>query len=167
MKIKLVILLIVATTLIACNNTSEKTISENIESKISELSNDTEAYELIKTKCYICHSINSSSHDVIIAPPMAAVKMRYSRNYRAKENFVEAITKWTMDPKVEKALMSGAVDNFNVMPKQVFVEEEIRKIATYIYENELEEPDWFDVHQKEMHGDGMGRGRNKMNGGNY
>lgn len=167
MKIKLVILLIVATTLIAFNNTPKKIISKNIEIKISELSNDAEAYELIKTKCYICHSINSSSHDVIIAPPMAAVKMRYSRNYRAKESFVEAITKWTMDPKVEKALMPGAVDNFNVMPKQVFVEEEIRKIATYIYENELEEPNWFDEHQKEMHGNGMGRRRNRMNGGDF
>ena len=47
-----------------------------------------EVYNTLNTKCYICHSINSVSHDVIIAPPMAAVKWRYSRSYRTKKSFV-------------------------------------------------------------------------------
>ena len=126
-----------------------------------------EVYNTLNTKCYICHSINSVSHDVIIVPPMAAVKWRYSRSYRTKKSFVEAITKWTMDPKAENALMPGAVDNFNVMPKQIFVDEEIRKIAAYIYENELEEPDWYAAHQEEMHGNNMAQGRNRMKRGNF
>lgn len=167
MNAKFIFLLILLTSLMACEDSKKNPIVENDNAKISELRDDNTINGLLNTKCYICHSINSESHDVIIAPPMAAVKRRYLRSYRDKENFVEAITKWTMDPKVENALMPGAVDNFNVMPNQVFIEEEIRKIATYIYENELEEPDWFAEHQKEMHGNGMRQERNRRNGSNF
>jgi hypothetical protein len=55
--------------------------------------------------------------------------------------------------------MRGAVSQFNVMPKQIFKEDDIRKIATYIYESNLEKPAWFEEHEREMHGgkrNGMG-----------
>jgi hypothetical protein len=55
--------------------------------------------------------------------------------------------------------MWGALQRFKVMPKQEFDENEIRKIASYIYDNELPVPDWFDAHQSKMHG--MGRAMRK------
>ena len=115
--------------------------------------------DLIKTNCYVCHSPNSASHDEIIAPPMAAVKMRYGRVYTNKDDFVGALVSWTMDPKPEKSLMKGAIDRFKQMPKQEFKEDDIRKIASYIFDHELEAPEWFAAHAKEMHQTGrMGRG---------
>ncbi len=123
-----------------------------------------EIYTLLKNQCYACHSINSSSHDEIIAPPMVAIKRRYTRMYDNKEDFVDAVSKWALNPEKESAIMRGAVAQFNVMPKQVFKEEDLKKIAAYIYDNELEEPDWFSAHEKEMHGGKgrrMGMGRNK------
>jgi hypothetical protein len=50
--------------------------------------------------------------------------------------------------------MRGAVDRFQQMPKQTFVEKDLRKIAIFIYDNELEEPEWFAAHEKEMHSKG-------------
>lgn len=107
--------------------------------------------DLLQKHCYICHSPESSSHDEIIAPPMAAVKMRYKMLYEDEKEFVEAIVAWTIDPIAEKALMRGAVDRFKVMPKQLFDENEMRQLAIYMYQNDLSEPTWFAAHQKEMH----------------
>ena len=81
---------------------------------------------------------------------------------KTEEEFVDALVAWTMDPQESRALMRGAVVKFNVMPKQLFKEEEIKKMATYIYNNKLEEPDWFDAHQKEMHADGKMGGMGNM-----
>lgn len=120
-----------------------------------------EAYQLLKNQCYACHSPVSSSHDVIIAPPMAAVKLRYGRSYTSKDEFVKAMVSWTMNPDKDKALMRGAVDKFQLMPKQSFAESDMRKIASYVYDNELEEPTWFAAHEKEMHAKG-GRMRQGM-----
>ena len=118
-----------------------------------------DGYELLKNKCYICHNPQAASHDALIAPPMLAVKNRYKMSYKTRQEFVDAVTAWAMDPKKENALMRGAVNQFNVMPKQVFNEEEVRKIAAYMYENELERPAWFEEHFEQMHGKGKGMGR--------
>ena len=67
------------------------------------------------------------------------------------------------DPKEENALMYGAVQQFKVMPKRAFNEEDLEKIATYIYDNEIEQPDWFAAHFKEQHG-GKGMGKGRMRG---
>jgi len=115
---------------------------------------EAEGYKLAKVQCYACHNPNSPSHDEIIAPPLAAVKMRYGMQYKTEAEFVDAMVEWVMDPQEPRALMRGAVVKFKTMPKQLFKEDEIRKIAMYIYNSQLEEPDWFDAHQKEMHENG-------------
>ena len=139
-------------------------VSQSItKKKVKFESND---YNLLKTNCYVCHNPNSTSHDNLIAPPMAAIKKRYLRLYDTKESFVGAVSKWTMNPTSDNAIMRGAVMEFNVMPKQNFKEEEINKIATYIFENKLEEPEWFKNHERGMHRGGqggMGRGMGRRN----
>lgn len=116
---------------------------------------------LMKKHCYVCHSVLSNSHDEIIAPPMAAVKWRYSMRYSSKEDFVSAMVQWSMDPDLKKSIMPGAVDKFKVMPKQPFDSIEIVRIVNYIYDNELEEPEWFKDHQKEMHPMNENMGKNR------
>ncbi len=141
-------------------NKKELSQVEELVSNI-DYNQDSEAYILLKTKCYICHSVDSKSHDNIIAPPMVAVKKRYLRIYDDKQSFVNAFSEWSVDPKKENAIMRGAVAQFNVMPNQNFTDEEIRKIATYIFDNELEYPEWFESHEESMHGKGMGRGNGR------
>ena len=132
-------------------------------STLNSESQDAEALALFKQKCYACHSVITKSHDEIIAPPMIAVKKRYSMQFDNKEDFVNAVVAYAHDPKAENALMIGAVNKFKAMPKQAFEEEDLKKIATYIYDNEIETPVWFEEHFQQNHknGQGMGRGMEK------
>lgn len=127
---------------------------------VSKKEND-EALKLFQQKCYACHSITSKSHDDIIAPPMIAVKRRYKMSYPNEEEFILAFTNWVMDPKEGQALMRGAVSQFNVMPKQPFMKKEILKISRYIYNNDLDKPEWFQKHFNEEHSKGMGNGHRR------
>ena len=140
----------------------ESNISKNEVIKLSNLDKiNNEKLLLLQQKCYACHSVTATSHDNIIAPPMVAIKRRYLISYKNKEEFVTAMTKWALDPKLENALMRGAVKQFNVMPKQPFNKDEIVKIAEYMYDNELEKPAWFEDHFNEEHPEGMGNGKGK------
>lgn len=142
---------------ISCNekkqDISVKMADANITAQIQS-----DGYTLLKNNCYACHSVTTKSHDEIIAPPMIAIKRRYKMNYNSKEEFVNAISNWALNPTKENALMRGAVMQFNVMPKQAFKQEDIEKIAEYIYDNELEKPEWFQKQFDEQHPNGMGNG---------
>jgi len=140
---------------VSCTNSKPKsTEPSNAESGLVA-GQETEGYALTKVQCYACHNPNSLSHDEIIAPPLAAVKMRYGMQYKTEAEFIDAMLEWVMDPQESRALMRGAVLKFKTMPKQPFKAEEIRKIAMYIYNSKLEEPEWFAAHEKEMHKNGQ------------
>jgi hypothetical protein len=153
----------------SCNKEKEELSEMKKASKEIVIKTDLEAYNLLKSRCYACHNPNVKFQDQAIAPPMAAVKRRYSMGYNTREEFINAIARWAINPDIKRALMRGAVDQFKVMPKQQFKEDELLKIGAYIYDNEIEIPVWFAEHEKEMHGrgsmgkGGMGRGmmRNK------
>ena len=161
--IKLVVFLMIFS---SCNKQkSSDDFNKNIASTIE--SDDAEALKLFQQKCYACHSVATKSHDEIIAPPMIAVKKRYSMQFDNKEDFVNAVVAYASDPKAENALMIGAVNKFKAMPKQAFEEADLKKIAAYIYDNEIETPVWFEGHFQQNHkngqgmGQGMGRGMGK------
>jgi len=138
--------------MVSCHTIKEESTHQIVLSTDSKINLDqSESYLLFKNNCYTCHSVNSKSHDDIIAPPMVAVKRRYKMNYTTREEFIEAIVKWANEPNEESALMFGAVQQFNVMPKQEFNEAELFKIAAYIYDNEIEQPEWFQAHFNQEH----------------
>lgn len=112
-----------------------------------------ESYQLMKNNCFTCHNPNAVSHDDILAPPMVAIKIRYLRKYPNKESFVNAMTNFIENPSSQAAIMRGAVLEFDVMPKVSLDRRALEDISDYIYENQLEEPEWFAEHFKEMHGE--------------
>ena len=50
--------------------------------------------------------------------------------------------------------MYGAVNRFKIMPYIKFEEKDLRRIGAYLYDNEVEQPAWFEEHFKEMHPNG-------------
>jgi len=165
---KIYIVILVPFFIASCNKKSE-----NKESNLDPIAanktaiDQSEGYTLFKNNCYVCHSVTSKSHDEIIAPPMVAVKRRYQRSYNSKESFVDAVVSWTKDPKEENGLMRDAIKQFKAMPKQAFKEGDLVKIAAYIYDNEIERPEWFETHFKNEHGGegkGMGNGKGRGQG---
>jgi cytochrome c2 len=142
----------------SCNKQNEIKL-ETAVSSTAEIKNDPEGLKLMKQNCYICHSVTSKSHDEIIAPPMIAVKKRYLMQYNTKEDFVNAFVAYTNDPKAENALMFGAVNKFKSMPKLNYKINDLKKIASYIYDNQIEAPKWFQNHfqQNQKNGQGFGK----------
>ncbi|MFD1294008.1 c-type cytochrome [Lutibacter holmesii] len=167
------VLVMLIALLFSCNtekkeakNTDHKIVTDLVHANTNE-----NGLKLLQQKCYACHSITSKSHDEIIAPPMIAVKRRYQMSFSNENDFVNGLTSWVMNPEEQNALMRGAISNFNIMPKQPFNEDEIRIIAAYMYQNELEAPSWFEQHFTEEHPNGMGNGngngnRNRNGNGN-
>ena len=119
-----------------------------------------EAQQLMATHCYICHSPTASETEGRIGPPMVAIKARYLMDTTTKEEFVSHITQFVENPTEENAIMYGAVDRFNVMPKQVFPDGVVEKIANYMFDYQIEEPSWFKEHW-ETSGNGQGRRKGK------
>jgi len=157
MNKKYIYVLFFAVIAISCNTANKKDQQLQVANKNEKSIETSDGLSLLKTKCYACHSVTSKSHDEIIAPPMVAVKRRYKMSYSSKEEFVRVLTSWVMNPEKDNILMRGAVQQFNIMPKQLFNKEEIEVIALYMFENELERPIWFQKHFEEEHQNGMGR----------
>ncbi len=150
-KIKILIhslLVIILTIPVGCNSTNgqKAEIASDNNTTSSEVSN------LLSVNCYACHNPNTNSHDEILAPPLAGIKMRYKNATNDKEEFINRMSSFVFNPNAEAALMKGPIKRFGLMPKTALSEDEIRKIVTYIYENAIEEPSWFKEHEKEMHG---------------
>jgi len=175
MNKKVILIASIAVLLMSCNQTKKEKGTEvmalNTDITTVATQNDSEGYTLMKNNCYACHNPNTTSHDDIIAPPFKAVKMHYNREYDTKEDFVAAMVNWVQNPEEDKALMFGAVRRFNVMPKLPLPTQDLKKIATYIYDNDVEEPEWMGKHMKEEHGGKMGKGKGmgkgKMKGCNH
>lgn len=156
---KTVVLLLIFS---SCKKQDETKLETDLASA-TEINKDPEGLKLMKQNCYVCHSVTTKSHDEIIAPPMIAVKKRYLMQYNSKEDFVNAIVAYSSDPKPENALMIGAINKFNPMPKQNFKVNDLKKIASYIYDNQIEAPKWFQNHFQQNHGNGQGMGMGNGN----
>ena len=105
--------------------------------------------KLVQTHCYICHN-PTTNHDNRLAPPMIAIKKHYINTDTTKEEFMNSIQVWIKNPNRDDAKMFGAVRRFGVMPKQLFSDNDIKLISDYLFDNDIEQPDWFEEHEKEM-----------------
>ncbi len=133
-SLKLLAIAIIGSLLfISCNNGEGKKTDAN-EVNQADLVNS-KGYMLMQSKCYSCHLENPdpAKMDQMIAPPMLRVKEHYLPNYPVKEDFIKAIVAIVNNPSEEKTLMPGAIKKFNLMPKVVYDQEELKLIAEAIY----------------------------------
>jgi|SRR5690554_1318424 len=173
-QMKTISIIVLLGTLIACNTQEKKSYSgintsdENLALAVQEHPGKL----LMQNNCYVCHN-PKTSEDRMIAPPMVAIKMHYLSEETSKEQFIEDFVSFVKNPTNEASKMPGAVKKFGLMPYQFYPENTIRQIAEYVFENEIEEPEWFEEHYSKMHGDrtkrkrnrGAGMGRNQGDGG--
>lgn len=116
--------------------------------------------KLMETYCYVCHS-PTASHENRLAPPMIAIKKHYINDDTTKDEFVSSIQTWIKNPNEDDAKMFGAVRRFGVMIKQSFAEDDIKLIADYMFDNDIDQPEWFEDHEK---GSKMGKGKGNKKG---
>ncbi|MCB0465165.1 MAG: DUF3365 domain-containing protein [Aequorivita sp.] len=156
----------------ACNSNAHKEYlaqTENDKTAESKIHQEHPGKKLMENTCYVCHN-PKTSEERMVAPPMIAVKMHYISEDTSKEDFINSMVEWAKKPSEEKSKMPGAVKKFGLMPYQFFPEETIKQIADYMFSNEIEEPEWFELHYNQMHGNrpqmkgNMGQGMGNRNG---
>ncbi|MEH6537206.1 MAG: c-type cytochrome [Psychroserpens sp.] len=143
---KTLIILLFALVLISCNTSKNKDYA-NAEIINLETLQEHPGKKLMEINCYVCHS-PSANHDNRLAPPMIAIKKHYISSDTSKEEFINTVQDWIKNPSEENAKMFGAVRRFDVMPKTPFPEETIEQIADYMFDNNIEQPEWFEDHFK-------------------
>lgn len=148
----------------SCNNSKKKNYSD-LDNAMKASNHP--GKKLMETNCYTCHSPSASETDRI-GPPMIAIKKRYINNNTTKEEFIADMQAWIKNPSAEQAKMYGAVNRFGVMPKLFFPEKTIEQIADYMYNFDIDKPDWFDAHYNNQNGNhggqGNGMGKGPRNG---
>ncbi|MCZ4318657.1 c-type cytochrome [Aequorivita viscosa] len=151
---KLFVTLFLIILLGSCHNKHDGYLAnaENFTFVEKEIQQKHPGKKLMENNCYSCHN-PKTSEEQMMAPPMVAIKMHYISEDTSKEDFVNAMVAWSKNPSEEKSKMPGAVKKFGLMPYQFYPENTIRQIAEYMFENEVEEPEWFQAHYNKMHGD--------------
>ena len=115
--------------------------------------------QLYEQNCSVCHSATSGMDmSKRLAPPIIGVKMHYQKKFKDKESFVAAVAAWVVKPEKDKSLMKRAIDQFSLMPALPLPRKDLEKIATYMYEGELDKPGRFDEHVAGMRGTRGGKG---------
>jgi len=155
MKQLLVVLLILYA---SCKDAKKSEMAPNngaSKNEISEVATTHPGKKILETECYICHNPKASMESMI-APPMIAVKQHYIDSNTTKEEFTEALIYWVNDPEQESK-MPRAIKKFGSMPYIPYPDDAIAQIAEYLYDYDIEKPDWFDAHFKTEHGRGKGK----------
>lgn len=147
--------------LLSCN-TSNKKVDSKLLAK-SDTTLDHPGKKLMEINCYACHN-PTTSHEDRIAPPMIAIKMHYKSENTTKKQFISDFQNWIKKPSEEKSKMPGAIRNFGLMPYAPFPDETVFQIADYMFDYDIEQPEWFEDHFNEEKGQGNGMRRGQGQG---
>lgn len=137
--------------LVSCNVKNTENKSSKTKEQIKEMGADNElskGFQILESNCFSCHSPNASIENKV-APSMIAIKKHYITEEVTKEDFIKALIEFINTPSEENPKIPGAIKRFGVMPKMSFSDKQLTQVAGYIYDTELEAPDWFEKHYQE------------------
>lgn len=139
---KAIVFIFILLIVYSCNN-SKKT--KYVSEEKTEKTQTHPGKKLMETNCYVCHSPTASEENRI-GPPMIAIKKHYINSSTTKEEFIKTMQAWINNPNKDDAKMPGAIKRFGIMPKTQYPEETIKQIADYMYDYNIEQPEWFEDH---------------------
>jgi len=106
-------------------------------STASALSPEAEAGKALFSTCNACHN---QANDPPLGPPMWGVKRRYTRATLNKNDFVSKMVSFVKAPTLETAIHDKAVESLGLMPPLPLPDDMLKKIATYILEEDFPPP---------------------------
>jgi hypothetical protein len=101
------------------------------------LSPDAQEGEKHYASCNSCHNPELTPP---LAPPMWGVQRRYTRQTTDKSDFINSIVTFSQSPTANKAIFKHAVEKLGLMPAISLPEQDLRNIATYIFEAQFPPP---------------------------
>lgn len=152
---KVPLLLLVILLFVGCKNSEKDNYKASLDFYSKATKEEHPGKKLMETYCYACHNA-ITPEDKRLAPPMIAIKTRYIFRNTTKDEFINDIQNWVKNPNEKDAKMYGAVKRFGVMAKLPYPEKDVQLIADYIFDNKIEEPEWFQAHRNQNMGKGMG-----------
>ncbi len=157
------LMLLLVTFFFGCKgNQKEIEVPMTDDQSVEAVRQDADAHPgklFMESECYVCHNPRTSRANMI-APPMAAIKLHYIDSNTTKEAFTKALIRWVNDPETESK-MPGALKRFGCMPYMPHPDEALTKIADYLYDYEVEKPDWFNTHFRSKLRKGHQKGKPK------
>lgn len=129
-------------------NSASVKISEVVQPAITSI----DPVNILNSNCYLCHDPNSTSHDNLLAPPMAGVKYQYTKAHPEKNDFVNAMTSFILMPDKSTALLKKPVKTVGLMPSTILSEQQVKAVVDYIYNTDIKTPHWFAEHFEEENG---------------
>ena len=148
MKQLFIVLLILFTACKDGKKSEMQAVPDPSQTAISQTEKNHPGKMILETECYICHN-PKASEESMIAPPMVAIKKHYITENTTKEEFTVALMNWVNDPE-QNSKMPGALKKFGIMPYIPYPEDAIAQIAEYLYDYDIEKPDWYDVHYQKQ-----------------
>lgn len=91
--------------------------------------------KLLLDNCAACHNL-PANNPTGIAPSFLAIKAAYKAD--SKEEFTKEMIDFLNAPSSEKSKMPESVDQYGLMPKMGFPEEDLLLITNYLYQTNLE-----------------------------
>ncbi len=88
---------------------------------------------LFHGNCITCHHETKN----ISAPSIVSIRENYLRAFPQKENFVEYMTQWVLQPNVEGSLMLNAIQKYELMPLLGYEKNTLEIISEYIYDTDF------------------------------
>lgn len=131
--------------IVNCSQNKTEKGAPTVEKQVSQIPKEHKGKKLLKKHCLYCHNATSSENDRT-APPMIAIKAHYIEENTTKQEFTKQLIDFLNQPRIENAKMKEAVERFGLMPYQAFGEKELREIAEYVYDHQIDEPVWFKKH---------------------
>ena len=134
--------------LVNCNQSNSKKnnqVNLNKELVKAETTNEdlSKGFRLLESSCFTCHSPDVNIKNKV-APTMATIKKHYVTEGVTKESFTNAFIEFVNEPVEGKVKIPQAIERFGLMPRFVFLDEQLAQMASYIYHTKLEAAGWYE-----------------------
>ena len=148
------LMIITASLLLGAGMYQSTNASENKSTKAkvtaTEMKPDQHLGEKVyKSSCVACHV---SEGRPTIAPPIFAVKNHVIAAYPERDEFIKRVVGWVKSPNADEALMPGAIGKFGLMPALPMNDADLQAVAGYLYDANMNLPDWYKEHYEAEHG---------------
>ncbi|MDC9724291.1 MAG: c-type cytochrome, partial [Urechidicola sp.] len=125
---------------VSCSNPKKeqpiKTTSSNAEAL-------THGFILLENNCFSCHNVDPKAKNKV-APDMKSVKGAYLKKNESLEEFTRTMTSHVQNPSEENSKMPEAIEQFGLMPKMLFTDSQLKDVATYLFETNIEAENWYE-----------------------
>ncbi len=101
------------------------------------LSPEAEEGKSFYATCDVCHD---QSNNPALGPPMWGVQRRYRRDTATPDEFINQMVSFVKAPTLEAAIHDEALGQLGLMPPMPLPDEFLRKIVTYIQEEQFPPP---------------------------